>query len=96
MAVTILIRKGTKAQLDGYGALSNGELAWITDEKKIYAGDGSYNYLVGAVVSGTGTPTGNGIQGTLYVDTQNHTVYYSDGSGYSLVGSSDLGDMAGR
>jgi len=95
MGVTILIRKGTKSELVSHGALQNGELAWITDEKKVYAGDGANNYLVGAVVSGTGSPAGNGIQGTLYVDTQNSTVYYSDGAGYSLVGSSDLGDMTG-
>ena len=46
MAVTILIRKGTKAQLDGYGALSNGELAWITDEKKLGKNSFYCNYAI--------------------------------------------------
>lgn len=95
MAVTIQIRRGTKAELNSYGALQNGELAFTTDEQKVYVGDGSNNYLVGAVVSGTGAPGGNGIAGSIYVDTAASGIYYSDGSGYIRLDTGSLGELSG-
>ena len=68
MAIKVQIRRGTKAQLTSYGALSAGELGYTTDEKLVYVGDGSTasNFLVGRVSSGAGAPSGNLVAGTIY------------------------------
>lgn len=71
MAIKVQIRRGTKAQLTTYGALSAGELGYTTDEKLVYVGDGTTasNFLVGRCASGSGAPSGNLIAGTVYFDT---------------------------
>lgn len=67
MALTIQVRRGTKAQLTSYGALAAGEIGFTTDEKLVYVGDGSTaaNFLVGRVSSGAGAPSGKLADGWL-------------------------------
>jgi hypothetical protein len=95
MAITIKIRRGTAAELASYGALQAGELGFITDQKTVYVGDGSSNYLLGRVLSGATGPTGTGVAGQLYVDTLDDTIYYSDGSTWTKVGANSLADLSG-
>jgi hypothetical protein len=95
MAITIKIRRGTAAELESYGALQAGELGFITDQKEVYVGDGSANYLLGRVLSGATGPTGTGVAGQLYVNTLDQTLYYSGGTGWTEVGASDLSHLTG-
>lgn len=92
MALTITIRKGTKAQLTSYGALASGELGYTTDEKLVYVGDGSTasNFLVGRVASGEGAPQGNLVAGTLYYDTAADRIYFCNGSSWEAHTTSSL------
>lgn len=50
---TIRVKRGTKAQLDTYGALLQGELGFCTDTKELYVGDGAKNHYSGKALSGT-------------------------------------------
>ena len=90
MAVSILIRKGTKAALIAHGPLATGEIGFVTDEKTIYAGDGTNNYLVGQVRYGTTDPSGNLIAGTLYTNTANDTIWFCDGTTWYNVGAQKI------
>ena len=45
----IILKKGIRANLP---TLSEGEPAWVTDDKKLFIGDGTRNYLVGALGEG--------------------------------------------
>ena len=90
------VRRGTKTQLNSYGPLANGELGWTTDERLLYGGDGTTNYLIGRVLYQAGAPTGNGQSGQLYVDTTTSGIYLSNGSGWMQVGASDLSELSGN
>ena len=87
MAIKVQIRRGTKAQLTTYGALSAGELGYTTDEKLVYVGDGSTaaNFLVGRCASGSGAPSGNLIAGTVYFDTTADRFYFCNGSSWEAA-----------
>lgn len=82
MAVTLQIRRGTKSALTSRGALAAGELGFTTDEKLVYVSDGSANYLIGRVSSGSGAPSGNLVAGTLYIDTATAKLYFCNGSAW--------------
>lgn len=92
MALTIQVRRGTKAQLTSYGALAAGELGFTTDEKLVYVGDGSTasNFLVGRVSSGAGAPSGNLVAGTIYFDTTADRFYFCNGSSWEASAVSSL------
>ena len=81
----IQVRRGTKANLTTHGALAAGEIGFTTDEKLVYVGDGSSNYLVGRVASGSGDPSGNLIAGTIYQNTTSHKLFFCDGSAWAEV-----------
>lgn len=91
MAQTILIRRGTKAQLDAI-TLSNGELGYTTDTDEVYIGDGSAHHLVGRVLVGllSARPTA-GVSGRIYLATDNGLVYVDNGSAWVQV-TADLID----
>lgn len=92
MAIKVQIRRGTKAQLTTYGALSAGELGYTTDEKLVYVGDGSTagNFLVGRCASGSGAPSGNLIAGTIYFDTTADRFYFCNGSSWEAAAVNSL------
>ena len=92
MAIKVQIRRGTKAQLTTYGALSAGELGYTTDEKLVYVGDGSTaaNFLVGRCASGSGAPSGNLIAGTVYFDTTADRFYFCNGSSWEAAAINPL------
>ena len=96
MAVTILLRRGTKAQLDGV-TLSAGELGFTTDTKQVFVGDGSNHFLVGRVIVDTFTNRpAAGVSGRLFHATDTDATYVDDGSTWVDVsgGISDLDDVA--
>ena len=95
MAVAVQIRRGTKAALTAHGALASGELGFTTDEKLVYVGDGTSNYLVGKVASGAGVPSGNLVAGTLYVNTLTEYIYFCDGSTWTAVGAAAISSLDG-
>jgi hypothetical protein len=86
MAQVIKIRRGTKAQLDAYGPLQQGEMGFCTDTKEVYIGDGSTNVLVGRVMSGTlanrPNPTGSG---RFYFATNENVLYVDVGTWQKLT-----------
>lgn len=90
MSVPIQVRRGTKAALVAHGALQAGELGFCTDEKTVYVGDGTTNYLVGRVYYGTTNPSGNLVAGTLYVNTANQQVWFCDGTSWYEVGAASV------
>ena len=92
MAIKVQIRRGTKAQLTTYGALSAGELGYTTDEKLVYVGDGTTasNFLVGRCASGSGAPSGNLIPGTVYFDTAADRFYFCNGSSWEAAAINPL------
>lgn len=93
MAVTIQVKRGLKANLP---TLASGELAFTVDENLVYIGGGSENYLVGRVFHSGTAPAGNGVAGTLHVDTSTSGIYFSDGNGWLTVGITQLSDMQGN
>ena len=82
MAVTIQVRRGTKAALNARAPLAAGELGFTTDEKLVYIGDGSANYVVGRVFSGSDDPAGNPVAGTIYFNTTSKRLFYCDGANW--------------
>lgn len=96
MAVTILLRRGTKTQLDGI-TLSAGELGFTTDTNEVYVGDGSNHHLVGKVIVDvfSNRPTA-GVSGRLFHATDTDATYVDDGTNWVDVsgGISDLDDVA--
>ena len=69
----IKVRRGTKAQLENYGALSVGELGFCTDTKEVYIGNGVQNFFVGRVMMGDyGSRPKPGYQGRFYYVTSGY------------------------
>jgi hypothetical protein len=96
MSVLMKIRKGTKAELTAYGHLEAGELGFTTDEKLVYVGDGSSNYLVGKVASSTGDPSGNLVAGTIHVNTTTNRIWFCNGSAWvNTTPINDAGTTSG-
>jgi hypothetical protein len=93
MAVTLQVRRGTKAALTSRGALLAGEIGFVTDEKNVYVGDGTSNYLVGRILSGTGNPSGNLVAGTAYVNTTSNRIFFCDGSTWTEVGAAQITNL---
>lgn len=97
MAQTIRIKRGTKAQLDTYGALLQGEMGLCTDTKEIFVGDGTVNILVGRVMSGTLAARPNpGVLGRLYYVTSGTDLGYifaDDGSAWKKLNVLSLDDL---
>jgi hypothetical protein len=93
MAQTILIRRGTKAQLDVI-TLSQGELGFTTDTKECYVGDGTSNNLVGrALVGLIANRPAAGVSGRIYEATDENKTYLDNGVSWKLVGVASLDDV---
>jgi hypothetical protein len=89
---TIQLKRGLKVNLP---TLAAGEIAFTTDEKLVYVGDGAKNYCVGTVASGIGDPSGNLVAGRLHVNTTTHAIFFCDGSTWAKVGGDSLSDLSG-
>lgn len=97
MAQTIKIKRGTKAQLDSYGLLQQGEMGFCTDTKEVYIGDGEQNIFVGRVMSGTLTNRPNAAAlGRLYYATDNGYLYLDLGTAWARINAKDLTDLNGN
>jgi hypothetical protein len=93
MAVAIQVRRGTKAALVSHGALAAGELGFTTDEKLVYVGDGTNNYLVGKVTGAAGDPSGNLVAGTIYINTTSNRLFFCNGSTWTQVGAAGIATL---
>lgn len=97
MAQTIKIKRGTKAQLNSYGPLQQGEMGFCTDTKEVYIGDGEQNIFVGRVMSGTLTNRPNAAAlGRLYYATDNGYLYLDLGTTWARINAKDLTDLNGN
>ncbi len=97
MAQTIKIKRGTKAQLDSYGPLQQGEMGFCTDTKEVYIGDGTQNIFVGRVMSGTLTNRPNAaVLGRLYYATDNGYLYLDLGTTWVRINAKNLTDLTGN
>jgi hypothetical protein len=96
MPQTIKIRRGTKAQLNSYGPLQQGEMGFCTDTKEVYIGDGTANIFVGRALSGTmaNRPTAS-VSGRFYFATDNNYLYLDTGSSWVRVNALTLTDLTG-
>lgn len=82
MSTQIRIRRGTKAEL-GTITLALGELGFTTDEKKVYVGDGTANYMVGQVQTGVlAQRPAPGQSGNVYFATDTNETFIDDGSNW--------------
>lgn len=95
----ITLYQGLKANL-AYAGLQSGELAFCTDTKEIFVGDGNGGYsFVGRVLSGTEAARPNpGNQGRLYYVTSGTNmgyIYFDNGSAWVRVNAQKLSEMVG-
>ncbi|QUH21411.1 DUF2793 domain-containing protein [Alkaliphilus sp. B6464] len=97
---TIKIRRGTKAQLNTLGTLSQGEMGFCTDTKEVYIGDGSKNIFVGKVLSGPYASRPNaGVEGRFFYVTEGANlgyIYIDNGSTWNRINSLALTDLTGN
>jgi len=90
--VTIQVRRGTKAELDGI-TLAAGELGFTTDdEKELFVGDGSNNLLIGRVLEDTlaNIPTSYEA-GRLFYATDTKELFVDTGAAWEEI----LSDISG-
>ncbi len=101
MAITIRLRRGTKAQLDslmgGVTPMVSGEIGFTTDTKEVFVSDGSNAHLVGRVIVDilANRPSA-GVSGRLFHASDTDATYVDDGSFWIDVsgGISDLDDVS--
>ena len=96
MAVTIQVRRGTKAELDGI-TLAAGELGFTTDTKELFIGDGAGNLITGRCLVGTlaSRPLA-GESGRFYWATDNSTLYVDDGDSWETIASGAVDSVFSR
>lgn len=93
MSQKILLRRGTKTQLDAI-TLDTGELGFTTDTKEVFSGDGSSNLLVGrALVGLIANRPASGVSGRIYEATDEGKTYLDNGTSWKLVGVASLDDV---
>lgn len=93
MAQTILVRRGTKVQLDSI-TLNAGEPGFTTDTREVFIGDGSSNILVGrAIVGLLANRPAPGVSGRIYEATDENKTYLDNGTAWKLVGVASLDDV---
>jgi len=96
---TIRIKRGTKAELQTYGALQAGEMGFCTDTKEVYIGDGTSNSMVGRALSGTeaSRPISASVGRLYYVTsgTNSGYLYFDDGTAWRRVNAQALSDLTG-
>ena len=90
--MTILIRRGTKVDLDGI-ILTDGELGLATDTMEVYTGNGLSNYLIGRVSIGLLSARPAASQsGRMYYATDEPMTYLDTGVAWVQIatGSSTI------
>ncbi len=91
--IQILLRQGTKAQLDSI-LLASGELGFTTDTKEVFVGDGTAHFLVGGVTVGLiANRPAAGVSGRMYEATDENKTYLDNGTVWKLVGVASLDDV---
>ena len=90
--VTIQVRRGTKAQLDGI-TLAAGELGFTTDDQKeLWVGDGASNLLVGRVIMDTiGNQPSAAVAGRMFYATDTDELFVDNGATWDEI----LSDISG-
>ena len=96
MSLPVILRHGTKAQMDSYGPMQPGEVGFTIDEGFVYGSDGSTNYLIGRAISGSSDPSTPRSAGLLYCNVTTSGLWFSTGTGWVPVGNSSLSQMAGN
>ncbi len=95
----IKIRRGTKTQLEGYGALSEGELGFCTDSREVFVGNGVENIFIGRALMGSYNDRPNaGYKGRFYFVTSGDNVgflYIDDGISWYKANATSLTDLTG-
>lgn len=95
MAQIIQIKRGLKANLP---LLLAGEMAFCTDTKEIYVGDGESNHLVGKVMFGTLTARPSpGVEGRIYYVTsgaEKDALFVDTGTQWVKVNVTNLDEVA--
>ena len=88
--MTILIRRGTKVDLDGI-ILTDGELGLATDTMEVYAGNGLSNYLIGRVSIGLLSARPAASQsGRMYYATDEPMTYLDTGIAWIQVAAGTI------
>lgn len=94
----ITIYQGLKANLTT-ASLQSGEMAFCTDTKEVFIGDGTTSIAVGRALSGTEAARPNaGNQGRLYYVTSGNNMgylYYDSGSAWVRINAQKLSEMTG-
>lgn len=95
----ITIYQGLKSNLVS-ASLQSGEMAFCTDTKEVFIGDGSMNTFVGRTMSGTEAARPNaGSQGRLYYiisGNNNGYLYFDNGTAWVQVNVQKLGELTGN
>lgn len=85
--VTIQIRRGTKAELDGI-TLAAGELGFTTDTKEVFVGDGSNNLVAGrAIVDTLANIPAAGESGRVFLASDTDEVFVDNGASWVEITS---------
>jgi hypothetical protein len=99
MAQTIMIKRGTRAELSTYGVLKAGEMGFCTDTKEVYIGDGASNSMVGRALSGpeASRPAAASAGRLFYITSGANSgyLYFDDGAAWRRVNSQKLTDLTG-
>jgi len=94
----ITLYQGLKVDLSA-AALQSGEMAFCTDTKEVFIGDGTGNNFVGRALSGTEAARPNaGNQGRLYYITAGNNMgylYYDSGSAWVKINAQKLSEISG-
>lgn len=94
----ITLYQGLKADLSA-AALQSGEMAFCTDTKEVFIGDGTGNSFVGRALSGTEAARPNASnQGRLYYITSGNNMgylYYDSGSAWVRINAQKLSEISG-
>ena len=94
----ITVYQGLKANL-ATASLQSGEMAFCTDTKEVFIGDGTTSIAVGRALSGTEAARPNaGNHGRLYYVTSGNNMgylYYDTGSSWVRINAQKLSEMSG-
>lgn len=96
----IQVIRGLKANMTTHGAFNPGELAFCTDTKEVYIGDGLNNYFVGRALSGDFASRPNpGNSGRFYYVSSGTTnagyLYLDTGTAWIRANALALSDLTG-
>lgn len=97
---TIQVIRGLKVNMATHGAFNPGELAFCTDTKEVFIGDGNSNYFVGRALSGDfASRPAAGNNGRFYYVSSGTSnlgyLYFDTGSAWIRINSLALSDLTG-